>query len=227
MKKIIVLSLLLLISVCGFAQTHGGKGGYPVINTKKHEVKKQKWDKGWTPEHWGRASNNDDCADFGKQRYEREVFITANFAYGTKPSTSFGMTFGMMRRVGWFVSLMSGTGFHSFNSDGEFDRDAQSLEMPFLYGDDHKSNTRISAIVGGIVRLGRPIALRMGLGYGINELCYEGPDDTWFLDKKYSVKGVDALLGLQVSIKKVVISADAVATGFDMLEGKFGVGFMF
>lgn len=227
MNRVFVLGLLLVIAIGAYAQNNGSKGGYPVINSKKNKEKTQKWEKGWTPEHWGRKSNVDDCSDFGKTSYDRELFLTANVAYGIKPATSFGLTFGMMRRVGWFISLMSGTKFHTFNNNGSFDRDGQSDEMPFLLGDDYKSNTRLSAIVGGLVRLGKPVALRLGVGYGINELYYQGPDNTWFMDKKYSARGLDVSFGLQCIIGKIVVSGDAVATNFDMFEGKFGIGIIF
>lgn len=174
-------------------------------------------------------SQFNDCASFGNEdiKHDRQTFITANFAYGMKPSMSFGLTFGMMRRFGWFVSLMSGTEFHSFNFDGEFDRDNTTTPMPFLYGDSSKSNTRLSLMVGGLAKIAKHVALKLGVGYGINELCYEGPENTWFLDKKYSKRGLDVSLGLQCDIKKLVFSAEAVATDFNMLEGKIGVGFSF
>lgn len=210
MKKLFVFGLLLIISTSVIAQ---------------------KWEKGWTPENWERRPKNGDCSEFGKSKtvnfYDRDFFVTANFAYGIKPSTSFGLTFGMIGRFGWFVSVMSGAEFHSLNVDGSFYRDDQSAEKPFLLGDDNKSNTRLSAMVGGLVRLGKPVALRIGVGYGINELCYKSPDNKWFLDKKYSVRGLDASVGLQFHIKKLVVSADAVATNFDMLECKVGAGIIF
>lgn len=170
-----------------------------------------------------------DCVEFGNngKSDDTETFLIANVGYGAKPSTSFGLTFGMMRRFGWFVSVMSGTGFHSFNTDGEFDRDETALSMPFLLGDSNKSNTRLSLIVGGLAKISKPLSIKLGVGYGINELCYEGPDKIWLLDKKYSKRGLDMSLGLQYNIKKLVLSAEAVATDFDMLEGKFGIGFWF
>ena len=170
-----------------------------------------------------------DCSDFGSNQTgcDKETFIIAHFAYGAKPSLSYGLTFGMMRRFGWFVSVMTGTEFHSFNTDGEFDRDETALSMPFLLGDSNKSNTRLSLIVGGLAKISKPLSIKLGVGYGINELCYEGPDKIWLLDKKYSKRGLDMSLGLQYNIKKLVLSAEVVATDFDMLEGKFGIGFWF
>lgn len=204
MKRILLLGLLLTLLVECFAQ-----------NTRQNKSRYH--------------SQFEDCADFGNTTtdYDKKTFIIANCAYGAKPSMSFGVTFGMMRRFGWFVSVMSGTGFHSFKVDGEFDRDETTSTMPFLYGDSKYSNTRLSLMVGSLAKVAKPIALKLGVGYGINELCYEGPEDTWFLDKKYSKRGLDMSLGLQCNIKKFVLSAEAVATDFDMLEGKFGIGYWF
>lgn len=201
MKRILVFGLLLSLSLGCFSQNKNGRYN----------------------------SQFNDCSSFGNDdiRHDRLSFITANFAYGIKPSMSFGLTFGMIRRFGWFVSLMTGTEFHSFNVDGEFDRDDSATQMPFLYGDSYKSNTRLSLMVGGLAKIAKPLALKFGVGYGINELCYEGPENTWFLDKKYSKRGLDVSLGLQCNIKKLVVSAEAVATDFDMIEEKIGVGFRF
>lgn len=202
MKRIFVFGLLLVLSLGCMAQNsrHKKNAGY---------------------------SQFYDCADFKKSvSYDKERFVTVNLAYGVKPSLSFGLTYGVMRRFGWFVSVMSGPSFRSFNTDGTFNREDAST-IPFVADNAQKSNTRISLMLGGLMKLSKPLALRVGVGYGINELCYKTADDTWFLDKKYSIRGLDMSLGFQLNIRKMVISADAVATDFDMLEAKFGVGYRF
>ncbi|MBO4575085.1 MAG: hypothetical protein J5708_07165 [Bacteroidales bacterium] len=167
-----------------------------------------------------------DCADFGTSYDEWSTFVTANIAYGLKPSMSFGLTLGMIRRFGWFVSVMTSGSLQSFDVDGEFEPEGATM-MPFLYGESKQSNTRLSLMIGGLVRIARPLSLRLGVGYGVNELCYATPDDKWYVEKDNSRRGMDMALGLQYDIKRLVISAEAVTTDFDMLEGKAGVGLKF
>lgn len=144
-----------------------------------------------------------------------------------KPSMSFGVTFGMMRSVGWFVSVMSSANYRSFNTNGEFDRNNPTETKPFLKGDSFRKDTRLSFMAGLLVRVARPVAFRIGAGYGIDEMCYETTDGLWFKDKVNCQKGIDTSLGIQFNISHFVVSADAVATNFKKLEAKIGLGYSF
>lgn len=230
MKKIVLFIFLIATSLCAFSQNGGKKGSYRP-ETGSHTVISKKIHKehGYLPYKKNRKSRANDCSDFGSggSGYQKETFVTANVSYSMKPSAAFGVTFGMMRHFGWFVSVMSSPNFKSFSADGEFDRDNEAETKPFLKGDDYRSDTRLSLMAGILFRVARPVALRAGAGYGIDEMCYEATDGQWFRDKVNCQKGLDTSLGVQCSFGSIVVSADAVATDFNRLEAKIGVGYSF
>lgn len=230
MKKIVLFIFLIATSLCAFSQNGGKKGSYRP-ETGSHTVISKKIHKehGYLPYKKNRKSRAYDCSDFGSggSGYQKETFVTANVSYSMKPSAAFGITFGMMRRFGWFVSVMSSPNFKSFSADGEFDRDNEAETKPFLKGDSYRKDTRLSLMAGILFRVARPVALRVGAGYGIDEMCYEATDGQWFKDKVNCQKGLDTSLGVQCSFGSIVVSADAVATDFNRLEAKIGVGYSF
>ena len=230
MKKIVLFIFLIATSLCAFSQNGGKKGSYRP-ETGSHTVISKKIHKehGYLPYKKNRKSRANDCSDFGSggSGYQRETFVTANVSCSMKPSAAFGVTFGMMRRFGWFVSVMSSPNFKSFSADGEFDRDNAAETKPFLKGDSYRKDTRLSFMAGMLFRVARPVALRVGAGYGIDEMCYEATDGQWFKDKVNCQKGLDTSLGVQCSFGSIVVSADAVATDFKRLEAKIGVGYSF
>lgn len=230
MKKIVLLVFLIATSLCVFSQNGGKKDAYrPETSSRAVMSKKIKKNHGYLPYKKNRKSGPYDCSDFGfgRSKYQRETFVTANVSYSMKPSAAFGITFGMMRRFGWFVSVMSSPNFKSFGTDGEFDRDNAAETKPFLKGDSYRKDTRLSLMAGILFRVARPVALRVGAGYGIDEMCYEATDGQWFKDKVNCQKGLDISLGIQCSFGSIVVSADAVATDFNKLEAKIGVGYSF
>jgi len=230
MKKLILLTILIITSLCGFSQNDGTRNSnYPEINSRAVKARKIHKEHGYLPFGKSKQPGTYDCSDFGfgRSKYQREMFVTANFSCSMKPSTAFGVTFGMMRRVGWFVSVMSSANFKTFNTSGEFDRDDAAETKPFLKGDGYRKDTRLSFMAGLLVKVARPVALRIGAGYGIDDMCYEATDGLWFKDKVNCQKGLDTSLGIQFNIGHVVVSADAVATDFKKLEAKIGVGCSF
>ncbi len=146
-------------------------------------------------------------------------FITINAAYSVAPQTSFGLTFGQVRRVGWYVSAMSDFSF--MLSGKEWNQMVNEHNM-FFTG---KSNdARFSLTAGFICKLFGPLDVRVGAGYGARVKCwevgenwYEYPDDTY--------KGADLSAGIQLNLKGCVLTADAVTTNFKTLEVKVGIGF--
>lgn len=230
MKKIVLFIFLIATSLCAFSQNGGKKGAYrPETGTRAVMSKKSIRNHGYLPYKKNRKSGAYDCSyfGFGRSSYQKETFVTANVSYSMKPAAAFGVTFGMMRRFGWFVSVMSSPNFKSFSTDGEFDRDNTAETKPFLKGDSYRKDTRLSLMAGILFRVARPVALRVGAGYGIDEMCYEATDGQWFKDKVNSQRGLDTSLGVQCSFGSIVISADAVATDFNRLEAKIGIGYSF
>ena len=145
-------------------------------------------------------------------------FLTLNAAYSVAPQTSFGLTYGQVKKIGWYVSVMSnfGTRF-SANSWDEL----SGIDKAVASG--KSSDARLSFTGGLVCKLFEPVYLKVGAGYGARVKCWE-IDDTWYEYPSNSYKGLDLTAGLMFNIKGYTISADVVTTGFEYMEVKIGVG---
>lgn len=151
-------------------------------------------------------------------------FATFNFAYDLAPQTSFGLTFGSVKKFGWFFSAMSNFGFKAMQYDYVADLEGYvDGEWPPYTG--ASCRTRFSVMGGVVMKVAQPLYLRVGVGYGKrvkswyvdDNVLVNIPDDSW--------TGVDASLGAQVHLKGFVLSLDAVTTNFKNMELKAGVGY--
>ena len=153
-------------------------------------------------------------------------FTTANFAYSLSPQASFGVTFGQVKRFGWFVSAMSNFGFKAMQYDYTADADGLVDDNILLYNGESCS-TRLSFLAGGMMRVVEPVYVRVGVGYGMRV-------KSWYTEDGYLVKmsddswsGVDLTAGVQLHLSGLVLSLDAVTTSFKDVEAKIGVGWSF
>lgn len=144
-------------------------------------------------------------------------FITLNAAYSVAPQTSFGFSFGSVKKVGWFVSAMSNFDFIGFNTIDK------SYEEVILTGD--AKDTRISVTGGVITKIGGPVYFKAGAGYGMIIRCCETASGDYVEYTPNTYKGVDLTAGLQLNLRNLTIGIDAVTTNFQMMEIKLGIGF--
>ena len=151
-------------------------------------------------------------------------FVTINGAYEIKGIPSYGVSFGSVKRIGWFVSAMSNFDFDAMNySKTAYSGGLVDGVYPYYFGDLHY--TRISAMGGLMVKIGGPVCLRVGVGYGACVVCQYTMDGDLINIKKYSNEGVDASIGLQLNLKGFTMSAEAVTTNFGTTEVKMGLGY--
>ena len=144
-------------------------------------------------------------------------FITLNAAYSVAPQTSFGFSFGSVKKVGWFVSAMSNFDFVGFNTIDK------SYEEVILTG--NAKDTRISVTGGVIAKIGGPVYFKAGAGYGMIIRCCETASGDYVEYTPNTYKGVDLTAGLQLNLRNLTIGIDAVTTNFQMMEIKLGIGF--
>lgn len=160
-----------------------------------------------------------------KKYYPKETFILANAAYSFAPQLSFGLTFGQVKKFGYYVSVMTGTGF---KMKGDFECDENGYvgkTMPFYSG--KTSTTRLALTAGGVAHVANPLYLYLGVGYGFRGVFWETTDEQWAKNKDLSVTGVNAELGLMGNIKGFVISAGVSTVNFKYVEAKIGLGWSF
>lgn len=152
-------------------------------------------------------------------------FVTLNGSYDFMSYTpSYGFCVGMVKKVGWFVTAMSNFQFGAMKADKV--ADANGLvdgSYPSYSGES--SHTRISAMAGLLVKLGGPVCMRIGAGYGLNQLSQSTTDGSLVKISASSYQGVDATLGLQFNLKGFTLTADAVTTNFKTVEAKVGLGY--
>lgn len=142
-------------------------------------------------------------------------FLTINGAYSIAPQMSFGLTYGRVKKIGWFASAMTNLGF-DFN--GETDSDGVIV----LSG--KSTSSRLSVIGGVLIKMKESLYAKFGAGYGMRVKRWESTDNIWYIDGASTYKGVELSTGLQLNAKNVSVSADVVTTNFKTMEFKLGIG---
>lgn len=144
------------------------------------------------------------------------TFVTLNGAYSSAPQTAFGLTFGRVKKMGWFVSAMSNFNFVGFNTIDD------NYEEVILTGET--ASTRISVTGGFMAKIGGPVYLKLGAGYGMIVRACETISGEYVEYTPNTFKGVDLGAGLQFNLRNITIGIDAVTTNFQMTEIKIGIG---
>ena len=147
-------------------------------------------------------------------------FVTANGAMMNTGLMSYGLTVGSVKEAGWFVSVMSNFNFGKADADSDGDGFVNGIYPAYTTSKD----SRLSIIGGVVIKLDGPVCMRIGAGYGKKEKLWntEGGKLVKYGGESYS--GVDTSLGLQLNIKGLTVSLDAVTTNFKTLEAKIGIG---
>ena len=163
------------------------------------------------------AKQKDDKVKSVDRKTESVNFLTLNAAYSVAPQISFGFTYGQVKKIGWFVSAMTGTSFEGFNVNGK------SYEEAALTGET--ASSRLSITGGVALRLGNsPVYLKAGAGYGMRVRACETIHGDYVEYTPDTYKGLEMTAGLQFNLKKITLGVDAVTTNFKYLELKLGVG---
>lgn len=153
-------------------------------------------------------------------------FVTLNGSLSNYGDMSYGLTIGNYNKMGWFASVMTNFNFKGFNSDFECNNDL----MVGTYYPDYSGKeyyTSLSVMVGFIYSISKPVALRIGAGYGLRNTVYETTDNELVKNTDISASGIDMSVGAQFKLGKLVMSLDGVTTNFKIFEAKIGVGITF
>lgn len=157
--------------------------------------------------------------------YKGSWFLTANYAYSLLPQHSFGFSVGRVGRFGWYVNFMTNGSFN-FTSDIQLENNSESA---FFLWSGEKKTTRLSAMAGGLVALGRWGYLYAGAGYGIRNSIWKTQNGTAVLMNTYSYNGFAIEGGLVFRFSDHML----MSLGYDCLEfGKYselkiGAGYKF
>lgn len=159
-----------------------------------------------------------------KTKLKKNTFVTLNYGYSSLVESSFGITFGQVKRIGWFVSAMSGLKFDAMNATLECDENFYVNNVLPIYSGE-TSASRISLTAGLMYRPIKSLAIKVGAGYGVSMMSLGlSGSDTQIRDSRCSEKGLDLGAGLHLSLGRFVLSADYMTTNFKNSEIKFGLG---
>ena len=148
-------------------------------------------------------------------------FVTLNAAYSVAPQTSFGLTYGHVKKVGFFVSAMSN---FNFMFSGNAWEDMYNENEAVFTGES--SNARLSLTGGVLMKIAGPVYVKLGAGYGMRVKCWE-LSGKWYEYAPDTYRGVDLTAGMMLNTKGLAISADVVTTNFKTVEIKLGIGVNF
>lgn len=162
-----------------------------------------------------------------KERWPQETFVTLNAAYSFLPQGSVGLSVGQVKRFGWFVSVMTNGNFSGFDHVGDCDAQGFLTDGHLMQYTGETSKMRLSVMAGGLMRFTGPLSLRVGLGYGNRTLRWRTVDDEWYRNADFSQNGIDLSAGLQLHLKGLAVSLEAVTTQFQNVEAKIGLGYVF
>lgn len=144
-------------------------------------------------------------------------FVTLNAAYSVAPQLSYGISFGSVKKVGWYLSAMSNFDFTGLNViDKPFDEVAIT---------GNSKTTRLSATAGLVIRMAKPVYLKLGAGYGMRIRAAETLNGQYVKYPANTYEGIEATAGVMFRLGGLAISLDAVTTNFKMMEMKVGLGF--
>lgn len=158
----------------------------------------------------------------------KSFFMLANVAYSVAPQTSFGLTVGSVKKLGWYVSTASNFRFKSAkyecNGSGKIDGEYEDGYTDYTYSDQiYKS--RLSLTSGMVVRVAEPVSVYFGGGFGFRNLYWVLEGGTWVKNADYSHSGISIDGGLLLHFGGFSFSAGVQTIGFNYLEAKAGIGF--
>ena len=144
-------------------------------------------------------------------------FVTLNAAYSVAPQLSYGISFGSVKKVGWYLSAMSNFDFTGLNVIDK------PLDEVAITG--NSKTTRLSATAGLVIRMAKPVYLKLGAGYGMRIRAAETLNGQYVKYPANTYEGIEATAGVMFRLGGFAISLDAVTTNFQMMEVKVGLGF--
>ena len=154
---------------------------------------------------------------------DRDKFVMLTAAYSTSPQLSVGLSFGMLKTWGWYVSVASGLEFDALKAQREDD----AAGTAGYYYDGNNTSARLSAHAGVMYRVAKPMAIKLGLGYGIRNLAFSTFDGDYVMINSASHKGLECSAGVHLSLGRMALAVDLLTIGFKYSEIKVGIGYNF
>ena len=155
---------------------------------------------------------------------QREGFVMLNGAYSIAPQFSIGLTAGVQRTWGWWVSLAT-----NLNSDfPEFTQTDIDGTANYYYTGTKKTS-RLSLQAGGMYKINRLFSAKLGAGYGHRLAGYSTMANGFVKIEDQCFQGLEYSVGVHLAMHETSFSLDLATIGFSFryAEVKLGVGYSF
>ena len=155
---------------------------------------------------------------------QREGFVMLNGAYSIAPQFSIGLTAGVQRTWGWWVSLAT-----NLNSDfPEFTQTDIDGTANYYYTGTKKTS-RLSLQAGGMYKINRLFSAKLGAGYGHRLAGYSTMANGFVKIEDQCFQGLEYSVGVHLAMHETSFSLDLSTIGFSFryAEVKLGVGYSF
>lgn len=150
-------------------------------------------------------------------------FTTLDFASDFKWANSYGLTFGYVKRLGFFINAMSSFDFNAYNYNYIAGNSGLINGVYPNYTGEY-CVTRLSAVGGMMFHVAGPLCFKVGAGYGVRMKSWYLSDGKLVNIPSDSFVGVDATAGLQFVFRHFTFSLDAISTNLKTTEVKLGIG---
>lgn len=153
---------------------------------------------------------------------------------GIGSTTSFGLMVGVVKKWGWY--LKAKYDFKNQETVEECDGSGNNASGIPMWFTGETASSRLAITTGVMRRIGKPLYLYLGTGYGYKKLAWEIAEgdlqngvssDRWAENTDETFKGVEADLGLVLRAKNFAVSAGIQSNSFKYFEATVGVGIMF
>lgn len=154
-----------------------------------------------------------------RSQVDSRFFTLFESGFSSAPQGSMGFSIGGVKRVGGYFKFM-GWGLKSVK---ERALHSDLANYYFLNGEHKKKFVSVSG--GMLFRLGCPLHLMVGAGFGKREVMYQTYNEEWIADDSTYVRGVSLDLGGLLFIKGFSLHLGMSSIKFKYNGVEIGVGF--
>ena len=179
------------------------------------------WKTKHRPEHMKHNPDYDRCPL--TDRYSLETFVTANAACSDLFDPSFGLSFGQVKRFGWFVSATSDFNIKGMSTKLECDENGYVGDIYPFY-DSKARGACYTVLAGPMLRITGPVCIRLGAGYGRYDRVWRMNDHNFVRVPYESFHGWTASAGVQLNFRRYVASVEVQTLQLKAYDLKIGIG---
>lgn len=165
-----------------------------------------------------------------KYDYQNEMFAKADFSYSFSPQCAFGVTYGQVKKWGWYVDLMSNFNFKGIATKTICNNAGIVGEGDFAYipyYSEKVSKFRFSLMGGALYKVHPSTAFYLGAGYGYRAVLWETTDKEWIRNSERTFNGINFEAGMYFNVRHFIITGGVSTVNFKLLEMKIGLGWAF